>query len=296
MTNKPAKMFLIKFLPQSIKAKFSEVLKEANKNAKIEPKIKEIYYTEAEVKAHLDGYSDAQLNEYIIAKSHHWLESLDVTNYVLTPNLYSQFWVIQLAQSRLGRPVDVIDYGGGAPIIPMILNKLGMGQNIESYKIIENPFFVSRIPEKWNSVCHYGDTYNGDTCDLLILSGVLAYLRRDLVNTIYSSIEKAKPRFIYLGRTSFLSEDYPHEEVYTVQSSRFGDHGAQVDIGMQDIENNMAHYVRRHFKLSEITNILEPLRYRLVLELADDSGLENIKGLGLHSKNSLWEYVMDDAV
>jgi hypothetical protein len=94
-----------------------------------------------------------------------------------------------------------------------------------------------------------------------------------------------------LGRTSFLSEEYPHKEAYTIQSSRFGDHGAQVDIGMKNIENNMAHYVRRHFKLSEVTNILEPLGYRLVLELTDDSGLENIKGLELYSKNSLWGLV-----
>lgn len=291
MTNKPAKMYLIKCLPQSIKMKFSEISKEAIKEAKIEPKIKEIYHAEAEVKAHLDGYSDTQLNEYIITKSHHWLESLEATNYVLPPHVYSLLWIIQLAQSRLGRSIDIIDFGGGAPIVPMILNKLGASQNIESYKIFESPSFVSRIPEKWNSICHYGDAYNGEACDLLILSSVLPYLRRDLANTLYSNIEKSKPRFIYLGRTSFLSEEYPHKEAYTIQSSRFGDHGAQVDIGMKNIENNMAHYVRRHFKLSEITNILEPLGYRLVLELTDDSGLENIKGLELYSKNSLWGLV-----
>jgi hypothetical protein len=67
----------------------------------------------------------------------------------------------------------VIDFGGGAPIVPMILKKLGASQNIESYKIFESPSFVSRIPEKWNSICHYGDAYSGATCDLLILSSVL---------------------------------------------------------------------------------------------------------------------------
>lgn len=71
------------------------------------------------------------------------------------------------------------------------------------------------------------------------------------MRSVYRSIEKAPPQFIYFGRTSFLRDDYPEEEVYTVQESRFRDHGAQVDVGMVGIENNMSRYVKRHFKFRD---------------------------------------------
>lgn len=278
-----------KLFQQAIDSRLTEELNAVLISYKIRPSEKELFPNEAAMKAHLDGYSDGVLNEYIIAKSKRWLETLQISDFVFPAHVYSLLWVIQLVQGRLGRPLRVLDFGGGAPSVPVMLHQLGMTQYLDSYRIIESPAFVGKIPAEWNAMCQYSDTYDGDSCDLLILSSVLPYLGSDLVRSVYRSIEKAPPQFIYFGRTSFLRDDYPEEEVYTVQESRFRDHGAQVDVGMVGIENNMAHYVKRHFKWSEIGKVLDPLGYRKVLELADNSGLENIKGLGLYSKNALWE-------
>lgn len=279
-----------KLLQEAADTRLADELNTLLVNYKIKPKEKAIYFSEAEAKLHVnDGYSNSQLNEYIIAKSKIWLENLEISDYRFPPHVYSLLWIIQLAQARLGRPLRILDFGGGAPTIPVMLRKLNAWHLIAQYRIVESPAFVSRIPHEWNDMCNFTDTYDGDACDLLILSTVLPYVGRELSHKVYRNIEQSPPRFIYFGRTSFLRDDYPVEEVYTIQDSRFREHGAQVDVGMSDIENNIAHYVKRHFKWSELAAVLHPLDYKQVLELTDESGLENIKGLGLYCRNSLWE-------
>ena len=256
---------------------------------KIRPEIKEIFKDENAVKAHLDGYSEDVLNEYIVAKSRLWLKGLNIENFVFPPHVYSLLWTIQLVQAKVDRPIRIIDFGGGAPTISVLLNQLGLAHRIDRYQIIESAAFMGKIPQEWKSTCSYSDIYNCDKCDLLIFSSVLPYLSKSLVKSVYENIEKEPPRFIYFGRTSFLSATYEADEVFTVQESKFREHGAQIDVGMADIEENIARYVKRHFKWSEIDQVIGPLGYMRVLSLADESGLENIKGLGLYSNNSLWE-------
>lgn len=256
---------------------------------KIRPKIKDIFTDQNALKSHLDGYSEEVLNEYIVAKSRLWLNGLNIDNFIFPPHVYSLLWIIQLVQARLDRPIRIIDFGGGAPTLPILLNQLGLSNRIDSYKIIESPAFVRKIPQEWKSTCSYSDVYCSDKCDLLILSSVLPYLSKSLVKSVYENIEKEPPRFIYFGRTSFLSASYQADEAFTVQESKFREHGAQIDVGMADVEENIAKYVKRHFKWSEIDKVIGPLGYMRILSLADDSGLENIKGLGLYSNNSLWE-------
>jgi putative methyltransferase (TIGR04325 family) len=254
-------------------------------------KQKKIFACELSVQAEVgvDGYSGGELNDYIIAKSKRWLEGLQAEEFTFPPHVYSLLWSIQLMLDRLERPIRIIDFGGGAPTIPLLLRQLGIGQKLGIYRIIENQAFVDRVPDEWLSYCAYSDVYDGDECDLLILSSVLPYLSRSLAQSLWKSAKKTPPRFIYFGRTSFLPESYPLDDVFTIQESKFREHGAQVDIGMKDVENNVARYAKRHFKFSEVSRVLEPLGYKKILSLSDDSGLENIKGLGLYSNNSLWE-------
>lgn len=289
--SKIAKRFSQKVLQKTSDTFLADSLDTVIVSYKLKPKEKEIYHSEADVREHVDGYSDQQLNEYIIAKSKRWIENLEVANFTLSPHMYALLWVIQLVQGRIDKPLHIVDFGGGTPTIMVMLHQLCTVRHVDSYSIVESPTFVSKVPAEWQAICQYTDTYDGSACDLLILSGVLPYLTVDLVRSVYRNIKKAPPRFIYFGRTSFLREDYPADEAYTVQDSPFRDHGAQVDVGMEDIEANIAHYVKRHFKWSEVSKVLDPLGYRQVLELTDESGLENIKGLGLYSKNSLWELI-----
>ncbi|KDB08747.1 hypothetical protein LIG30_2205 [Burkholderia sp. lig30] len=253
------------------------------------PKQHEIFSSEAEVQAHLGGYQDGSLNEYIIAKSTRWLDGLRVDEFVLPPHLCNLLWVIQVVHSRLGRPVRILDFGGGAPTIAFLMHQLGLSASLDSYRIIESPAFVQKVPAAWRERCEYFDVYDGDACDLLILSSVLPYLNRFLVQSVYRNIEKAPPEFVYFGRTSFLPESYQQEEAFTIQESRYREHGAQIDVGMTDIENNVARYVKRHFKWSEVASVIDPLGYTRILLLSDESGLENIQGLNLYTNNSLWE-------
>lgn len=278
-----------KFVPQASEAGVADDLNAVLVNYKIRPREKDIFATEGEVQAHVDGYSDTLLNEYIIAKSVRWLEALRADEFVLPPHVYSLLFVISLVQTRLDRPLRILDFGGGAPTIPILLRQMNAARRLAAYRIVESPTFVDKVPQQWKAGCEYASIYDGESCDLLILSSVLPYLDRALVHSIYRAIEKSPPQFIYFGRTSFLSAQYPAAEAFTVQESRFREHGAQVDVGMADIENNVARYVKRHFKWAEVAQVLDPLGYRRVLSMADDSGLENIKGLGLYSDNSLWE-------
>lgn len=278
-----------KAMQQVFDSRLTEELNAMLVKHNIRCKEKDIFTTEDAVQAHLEGYSDKLLNEYVIAKSSHWLADLKVDEFTFPPHLYSLLWVIQLVQARLNRSVRILDFGGGTPIIPNLLHQLGMGECIGSYRIIENTAFVKKVPAEWNAQCDYADVYEGAPCDLLILSGVLPYLSRSLAKSVYHNIEKTPPQFIYFGRTSFLPESYPQEEVFTIQESKFREHGVQVDAGMNDIEDNVARYVKRHFKWSEVSRVIEPLGYAPILHLADDSGIENIKELGLYSNNSLWE-------
>lgn len=278
-----------KMIQQAIDSRLAEELNSVLVSYKIRPKDKEIFTSEAAVQAHLEGYSDKLLNEYIIAKSRRWLQDLRADEFNFPPHVYSLLWAIQVAQARLDKPLRIIDFGGGAPTIPILLRQLGGNSRPVTYRIVESPAFVQQVPGEWREQCEYGDSYDGDACDLLILSSVLPYLSRALVQSVYRGIEKSPPRLIYFGRTSFLPETYPQPEAFTIQESKFREHGAQVDVGMAAVENNVARYVKRHFKWTEVGAVIDPLGYQRVLSLVDDSGLENIKGLGLYSNNSLWE-------
>lgn len=158
---------------------------------------------------------------------------------------------------------------------------------MQHYEIVENATFVRHVPAEWRCIGEFITLPMEVEYDLAIFSAVLQYLDRDQTQQLYKIFEVVRPRHIYLGRSSFLREDYPHDEAYTTQESPFRDHGVQVDVGMADVEENIAHYTKRHFKWSEVTSVLEPLGYRQVLRWADDSGVENIEGLGLYSKNTL---------
>jgi hypothetical protein len=247
------------------------------------------FASEAEVKAHLDGYCDELLNEYIITKTSRWLEDLRVDRFVVPPHVFGLLWVIALVRGRLGRPVSVVDIGGGAPLIPALSRMLGPGGGLAGYLIVESPAFVRRVPTAWHEYCEYAESYDGGTRDLLVLSAVLPYLSKSYVRALYRTIALAPPRFIYFGRTAFLSDLAPGDEVFTLQRSRFGDHGVQIDVGMKDIEDRLACYARRHFKWSEIAQVIEPLGYTRVVSLVDDSGLDKVPGLDLHTDNTLWE-------
>lgn len=275
-----------KVVQKAIDSRLAEEVNNVLVSYKIRPKDKEIFHTEQEVQAHMAGYSDGRLNDYIVAKSARWLDGVQLREFVLPPHVYSLLFVINLVQSRLAVPARILDFGGGAPTFPLLLRQSGVQTR---YKIVESPAFVSKVPAAWRELCEYADTYSGEACDLLVLSSVLPYLPKSLTQSVYDAIRRDPPRFIYFGRTSFLADDYPHDQAFTIQESRFREHGAQVDVGMADIENNMARYVKRHFKWGEVAAVLDPLGYERVLALSDDSGLENIKGLGLHTNNSLWE-------
>lgn len=248
-----------------------------------------IFVSQADVERHAYGYEDGLLNRYIVAKSRRWIDQLQVGCYVWPPHVFAVLWVIHVAQARLGCGLRVLDIGGGAPVVPVVLEQLGLAALIADYVIAESPAFICEVPRDWGRYCEYVEAHSVHDCDLLILSGVLPYLRKPLVKSLYQGIAYSLPRFIYFGRTSFLDESYPLEEVFTIQRSRFGDHGAQIDVGMREVEDKLASYVRRHFKWTEIASVIEPLGYHRLLSLADDSGIENVPGLGLYTNNSLWE-------
>ncbi|HYF21607.1 MAG TPA: hypothetical protein VEA40_27345 [Ramlibacter sp.] len=290
LMSKVVSRFSRKVIQQAVDTRLAEELNSVLVNYKIRPKEKPIFHSESEAYAHIEaGYSDEVLNRYIIAKSARWLESLRLQDFVLPPHIYSLLFVLGLVQVRSAVPVRIIDFGGGAPTMPALLRQLGTIDRVASYRIVESPAFVRQVPPAWSALAEFSDTYAGEPCDMLILSGVLPYLNHQLVQSVYDAIRKAPPRFIYFGRTSFLRADYAEPEAYTIQESRFKDHGAQVDVGMADIEGNMARYVRRHLKWAELAAVLDPLGYQRTFALSDESGLENIKGLGLYANNSLWE-------
>ncbi len=272
-----------KVIQEAANSKTVEAIKESLKTHE-----KEIFQREEDVEAHLAGYSDNRLNEYIIAKSRRWLESLNMQDFVIPPHVANLLLVIQASHNLLRRPLKIIDFGGGAPTVPLMLEQLGLAHVLASYKIVESPAFVEHVPAQWHEHCNYSSVYDDEECDLLILSSVLPYLSRGLVDSVLGSVRKTPPSLIYFGRTSFLPETYPQQEAFTIQESRYRDHGAQVDVGMADVENNIARYVKRHFKWSSVAQVLDPLGYQCHMQFVDDTGLENIKGLGLYTKNSLW--------
>ena len=249
-----------------------------------------VYRRESEAKALVgSGYEEESLNAYIVKKSQQWLAKVDPSRDPLPPHLVVALYVVAVAVLRIGRPVKVVDFGGGAPTVPVIFRKLGVDGWLSGYEIVETEAFRRVVPPAWREIASYAGELRTEGCDLLMLSAVLPYLGRRAVRRVYEAIGSGRPRFVYLGRTSFLREDFPLPEVYTVQRSRFRDHGPQVDVGMRDVEERMASYVRRHFKLSEIESVLEPLGYRRHLALQDDTGLGHVEGLGLYADNALWE-------
>jgi len=249
-----------------------------------------VYRKEDEARAAAGaGYEEEALNAYIVRKAQRWLEALDPSSEPLPAHLVGLLLVVAAVAERAGRPVSVVDFGGGAPTVPVVLGKLGLGGWLARYEIVETEAFRRVVPPSWEDAANYTGELELEGCDLLVLSGVLPYVGASTTRRVYGAIAAAGPRFVYLGRTSFLREDFPLREVYTVQRSRFRDHGPQVDVDMEEVEGRVASYVRRHFKRSEIEAVLMPLGYRRCLALQDDSGLEHIEGLGLYADNVLWE-------
>ncbi len=283
-----AKLSRMAFQVATVPARRAEFMSLASKYLE-RPQPSALFASASEIPDLGKGYTDDELNGYIIAKARRWLADLDPATARLQPHVCVLLWTIGLAAERLGRPVRVVDIGGGAPVIPVLLQRLQLGHRVASYTIVESEAFVRACPQEWDGLCTVRSRYEGEDCDLMILSSVLPYLSKDYAQELYRLIAATPPRFLYLGRTSFLREDYPVAEVYTVQESPFRNHGAQVDVGAGAIEAKIARYAKRHFKWSELSGLLSPLDYRMVFENEDSTGLELIGDLGLYAKNSLWE-------
>ncbi len=116
----------------------------------------------------------------------------------------------------------------------------------------------------------------------------MPYLPAEFLKDMMAKVLIARPDFIYIGRSSFLSETYPANEAFTLQRASFRDHGPQIDIGAYDLEKNFAIYSKRHFKWSEIS-VLEDMGYVKILEFDDRTGLTHMGRLGTHTQNGLWQ-------
>lgn len=234
------------------------------------------------------GYAETGLNEYIVLKTAKWFEQIDPDNFKIPAHLYGLLFVLETASLSLGRPVNVTDFGGGAPVLPWVAKNLGIPL-FGKYRVIEQETFLKMAPPSWAELAEYSSSFGTEPIDALVLSSVLPYIGRDDAERLFATIEALRPTFIYLGRTAFLPEEYPHDEVYTIQESVFKDHGPQIPTGLTEIEQRVARYPRRHFKRSTIDKQLAALSYRRKVSLQDDSGVEVIENFQLYSYNSLWE-------
>lgn len=234
------------------------------------------------------GYTETGLNEYIVLKTAKWFEQEDPDAFMIPAHLYGLLFVLETVHLTLGRPINVTDFGGGAPVLPWVVKNLGITL-FDTYRIIEQETFLEKTPASWSQLAVYGPSFGSEPIDILVLSSVLPYVGRDVADRLFSTIESLRPTFIYLGRTAFLPEEYPLDEVYTIQESVFKDHGPQIPTGLAEIEQRIARYPRRHFKRSLIDNRLAEMNYRRKISLLDDSGVQAIENLQLYAYNSLWE-------
>lgn len=255
---------------------------------KIKPSTKKLYEKPPSISELGNGYLNEDLNSYIISKSEKWLDELTISKFVMPQHLVAIHFVLNLISSKLLRPITVVDFGGGAPTVPFLINQMQINV-IKKYKIIENVSFLSKVPIKWNRYAEYLEKFENSDTDLLIISSVLPYISNEIEAKLFESISINLPKYIYFGRTAFLDEEYPSDSVYTIQESIFKDHGPQVEIDSINIDSKVAKYVRRHHKRSVIENRLKKLGYFRLISMADDSGLENIEGLGLYSDNVVWQ-------
>lgn len=207
---------------------------------------------------------------------------------------YGQLFVFETVRLSLGRPIRVCDFGGGVPFIPWIANQLGI-ELFESYTIVEQDAFVRRTPSAWERLATFTCEFTSHPVDIFVISSVLPYIDASLESALFENLHLVRPRYIYLGRTSFLPENYPDDEVYTIQESLFKYHGPQIPTGMEELEERFARYVHRHIKQSSITNRLSSLGYQRKASLVDDSGIDKIDGLDLYADNTLWERIGETA-
>ena len=246
-------------------------------------------YTERPAVDALDGgYSETGLNEYIVLKTSKWFEQAGPGTLNIPPHLYGLLFILESVSLKLGRKINVVDFGGGAPVIPWVVGNLGLGF-LNHYRIIEQETFLSHVPGVWAAMVTYGSDFGADPVDIVVISSVLPYISAAQADELFGNVGRARPRFVYLGRTSFLRDDYPLDEVYTIQESVFKDHGPQIPTGLDEIEKRLARYPRRHFKRTGVDERLEKMSFQRILTLQDDSGVSCIDGLGLYSTNSLWE-------
>ena len=259
---------------------------------KIKPDSKEILTSPPNIRELEDGYLNDDLNAYIISKADKWLRELDLSVFVVPPHLVAIMFVLEYVGSQLSRRVDVVDFGGGAPTVPILASHLGVPV-VGRYSIIENACFLKHLPSSWNEFAAYVEGFPGSGVDLLIVSSVLPYISEVQQKKLFDDAAALRPEYVYFGRTAFLRDDYPVDNVYTVQSSRYKDHGPQVETDLKHLESRMATYARRHHKRAALESWLRQGGYKRVFSVADDSGLENIEGLGLYADNSLWRRAGD---
>jgi hypothetical protein len=247
----------------------------------------DIYLSEAQAGNVGEGYSSDQLNEYIIEKYLLAQKRDNHQNIQLQVHVMALISIIELVHLRLNKPLKIFDFGGGCPTIPSLLDRLGLMDCVENYQIIESPSFLLAM-SRLASIEQYVAEYDGGG-NLLILSSVLPYIDKNTFDRLLECIENNPPRYIYFGRTSFLNEDHPNDEVFTIQRSRFSDHGVQIKGEFSlEIEHQYAEYLKRHFKFSRLLSMLNKQSYKEILVLEDDSGLQSVNGLNLYTHNSLW--------
>ncbi len=234
------------------------------------------------------GYSETGLNEYIVLKTSKWFGQASPDTLTIPPHLYGLLFILESVSRKLGRRINVVDFGGGSPVIPWMVQNLGLGF-LNRYRIIEQQTFLSHVPASWGALVAYGSDFGADQVDIVVISSVLPYISAAQADELFDNVDRVRPGFVYLGRTSFLRDDYPLDEVYTIQESVFKDHGPQIPTGLDEIEKRVARYPRRHFKRAGVDERLEKMGFQRILTLQDDSGVSCIEGLGLYSTNSLWE-------
>ena len=254
---------------------------------KIKPDAQKVLVSPPNIDELDDGYLNDDLNAYIISKAEKWLRELDTHTLVLPPHVVAILFVLEYVGLQCSRRIDVVDFGGGAPTISMLASHFGVPV-VNRYSIIENPSFLRHVPQSWGNHAKYFESVPDSRFDLLIVSSVFPYISEAQQEKLLDDVAVSSPEYVYFGRTAFLRDDYPEDTVYTVQSSRYKDHGPQVETDLKHLESRVATYARRHHKRSALEKWLALQGYRRVFSLTDDSGLENIEGLGLYADNSLW--------
>ncbi len=90
---------------------------------------------------------------------------------------------MMIAHHKIGGPIRVIDFGGGAPIIPLLMKKTDLTQVLDHYLIAETQSYVKYVPKEWAEWCQYTDDCKSFECNLLVLSVSCPIFRRNFSRT-----------------------------------------------------------------------------------------------------------------